>query len=540
MLLTVKGLRGADHAEIEIERGKITLLGGANGAGKTSILYGAQAVLGAQAVPRKTKNAKDYGKQIVNNTQKEGSATFKSNLGTRIVSYPSCEIRTMEGTAPLCNDWALGVIRLSELSPEERAKQLIEITGTKITRERLEKELKPLNIDEKTIDNLIVTALTTSFETASKRASAHGQELKGEFKASTGIQWGSVQGQTFLPEGWVPELASKTVDELKLNVKEAKAALESSLAQQAIFDHQAKFAGKSTEYGKEVQEWTATIAELEPEIKDWKEKVEISNARIGLVTCSACGFSGHVQDATLVAAGTVTTAFALPHDDMVRKLRDLEERHRNAIYALSLAKGNFDRAVQAQEENDVAPPTDIDGARVTLATAEARLKAKIAKDTGMHLHFRIVDMVKAAEILAPDGLPRTALFEALEYLNRGLAKLCEIAGWKRVQITPDLGLTYNDTPYWLISKSEKFRTDVTLQLTIARLTEQPIVVIDEADILDGPGRGQLVEALAASGLTSIVGMTSSIKKDGSRDIPNLKEHGLGATYWIEKGRAVPL
>jgi hypothetical protein len=90
--------------------------------------------------------------------------------------------------------------------------------------------------------------------------------------------------------------------------------------------------------------------------------------------------------------------------------------------------------------------------------------------------------------------------------------------------------------YHALSKSEQWRVDVLLQIEIARRDGSDMVVIDGADILDGPARFGLIKALEHAGLRAVVMMTAS----APGKVANPAAWSWGPIYWIDHGTAVPL
>jgi ABC-type molybdenum transport system ATPase subunit/photorepair protein PhrA len=92
------------------------------------------------------------------------------------------------------------------------------------------------------------------------------------------------------------------------------------------------------------------------------------------------------------------------------------------------------------------------------------------------------------------------------------------------------------TWYKLLSKSEQWRARVVMQIACSIIDSSSVVLIDEADILDGDNRmglfKMLVHVTKKNALTAIVAMTAaSVDK-----IPGVSKIG-GVAYWIENGEA---
>jgi hypothetical protein len=63
-----------------------------------------------------------------------------------------------------------------------------------------------------------------------------------------------------------------------------------------------------------------------------------------------------------------------------------------------------------------------------------------------------------------------------------------------------------------------------------------MVVIDAADVLDGTTRSGLVAMLEDAGLPALICLTLSRREK----MPDLATAGLGASYWLDQGVALPL
>jgi hypothetical protein len=92
----------------------------------------------------------------------------------------------------------------------------------------------------------------------------------------------------------------------------------------------------------------------------------------------------------------------------------------------------------------------------------------------------------------------------------------------------------------LLSKSERYRADASIQLLVSKIEKQEIVVFDEADMLDRVGRNQLFTALSKCKISSLVAMTCFKNREGVMEVPDLAKAGLGLTYIVDGGVSKPL
>ena len=103
-----------------------------------------------------------------------------------------------------------------------------------------------------------------------------------------------------------------------------------------------------------------------------------------------------------------------------------------------------------------------------------------------------------------------------------------------VALDPDsLMPTYAGRSYGLLAESERYRCRVALQLAMAGVDGSDAVVIDGADILDRHARNGLMKAATKHAPAAVVAMTANTPTD----VPDLAQHGLGETLWLDAGRA---
>ena len=110
------------------------------------------------------------------------------------------------------------------------------------------------------------------------------------------------------------------------------------------------------------------------------------------------------------------------------------------------------------------------------------------------LEVLIYDALQKA--LAPDGIPSQMIAEALDGINELLDKAASyLFPGRYLHLTGELGIVLQNSPYQTLSKSAKYRVGVAFQYALARLTGARILLIDEADILDGIHQTELVNFL---------------------------------------------
>ena len=105
-----------------------------------------------------------------------------------------------------------------------------------------------------------------------------------------------------------------------------------------------------------------------------------------------------------------------------------------------------------------------------------------------------------------------------------------------LHLTGELGIVLQNSPYITLSKSAKYRVGVAFQYALARLTGARILLIDEADILDGIHQTELVNFLlfALSDFDQIlVFATGDFAAAWTDDL-------RAQSWWLENGEIKPV
>jgi hypothetical protein len=180
---------------------------------------------------------------------------------------------------------------------------------------------------------------------------------------------------------------------------------------------------------------------------------------------------------------------------------------------------------------------DVEAAKAKVAAAEQRLTGFRQKRKADDLHDKIMTNNAVIDILAPDGLRAKKLGHVLELFNTAqLGRLSLAASWNQVTVDAEMTFAYGGRPYALLSTSEQYRVRAVLQVAMAHLDGSAMVVLDAADVLDGPTRSGLFDLLDEAGLPALICMTLSRREQ----VPDIEADGLGMSYWIEDGVAQPL
>lgn len=213
-----------------------------------------------------------------------------------------------------------------------------------------------------------------------------------------------------------------------------------------------------------------------------------------------------------------------------------------------MAKGQFDALAEAAETVDAsAEIAEVEGL-ITKAKADrqaaenARLDIEAAKkaraaaekktaDAKQH-HDDVGEWTKVADALAPDGIPNEMLLEALAPVNAALAQAAIDTEWMTAKIGADMAITASGRPYQLLSESEQWRVDAMVAQVVAEISGIKVLMLDRVDVLDLPGRVQLLDWMDVLAFNDVV--DTALLFGTFKALPT----GLADTitaFWIEGG-----
>lgn len=568
MKLTIRDMQVVERADIEIGDG-ITLVAGRNSQGKSTVAKVAAAVLtGRIQIGGITKKE---AKQLVRAGRTEGNAavTFPDGAAARAL-WPKCEFAT-EGTVPKLSLIAAGLEHPVD-SPDtkaglaERAALFSRLLKANITMEDFAQACADRNVPGD-IGVLVwrdIEALGWDKKLADVREKGTG--VKRRWEDITGSAYGSEKSKGWRPQGWTDDLAMASEEALLAAVTEAERALEEAIRAQGADQAEVE---RLTAACSDIDKLRTAADETRAAAAKARDAFEAAQkVRDALppavqdegMCCPECQARLKLQRGP--AGSSLVKAERITDDELKRRrlaIADADGVLSSARAAVSTADATLRGAEQQLHQAETAArqleelrakgegggsAADVEAARARLATAKARSAAAKAKRDADHA-LKLLEVNQAvAAIMAPDGLPQTKLLRVLDAFNDGpLKELCEAARWQTVRIEPDMDITFGGRPYALLAghgpqlSSDQYRVRAVLQVALAMLQGDPLVILDAADVLDHLGRGGLIRMLAAAGIPkALVCMTYGEAKL----VPNLERAGKGRTYWIDAGVAQPL
>lgn len=573
MRVTIKNYRGVSSAELDLS--KICLLAGTNEAGKTSTAQAVAAALTGEPVPIVGVKKSSAG-MLVRSGTASGSVELQSDTGKTLVSWPSAKVKT-EGQAPYASPFAAGMSSIVTMDEKERIQVLTEYMKATPTKADLESSINTLNLPAQIIDQLWERIESQGWDATHASVKEKGAKLKGHWDEITGEKYGSKKADSFIPEGWEPDLMGQAETTLQAQVTDARDALEAAIASEAVDDSKRAdleacaelLEQRTAEYEslKKVKDDTYSnqLQEVQGLVDEFTAKIDAIKAVMrGLpqldttvtTPCPSCGVALEVSGQRLTVATVLSDEEKRSRQAAIdaeqAKIVDLQQaqsKHMATIAKLKTqisesdadqaqrvleAKRLMDESARATKELQgmavaaAGPAGGVEQCRTTLSLAESRLKAFKTKYDADRVHASIQINQDLIDKIAADGVRGDVLNKAMKSFNDACAGISKAAGWRTVALEPNFLPTYGGTEYLLLSESAKFRVRVALQLTMARMDRSELVIVDAADILDKGGRNGLFKALGYAGIRALVCMTI----DAKAMVPDLAKAGVGVSYWL--------
>ena len=570
--VVIRDVLGLARADI-VCTAPVVIVAGNNEAGKSTLSDAiSMAILGT---PRRVKLKKELG-QLLHDDAAKGRVTimaggdvmgdFKLPGGAHI-----CEL---EARHKAFVEFVLDPALFARQDDKDRRATLFKLTNCKASPDATAAMLIKRGISEE-LANEVKPMLRGGFPAAAKEAAENATKAKGAWRAVTGENWGSDKAN-----GWEPEAPAFEVDQADLAAAQKELA---TLNQDLQDGNQTLGATKAALADAEtLQQQIDTLTELtgleprratklatdETDLAEWQAKLtEAEAAASGAPAvmaheCPHC--QGLIELKRTAGAIIELSAYVEPaattdpeakkraaeyrgyRDSAQRAVenskRDLREAQDAGAKAAALTEKLANAPAQEMLDNADAALTELRQQRDSLAakvTALTEAQQAAAQRSGLitqaaAYHKEITEWLQVAEALGPNGIPAQILASAITPVNDALAVLARMAKWKPVVIGNDMEITCGGRLYGLMSESAKWRADTLIALAIAQISELRFVVLDRFDVLDIPGRLQLLGMLCELG--RIKAMDTMFMCGTMKSIPaKLPPEAIG--IWVQNGIA---
>ena len=564
--IRIRNVLGISKADIGLDA--ITLVGGLNGAGKSSLLEAtACAATGtplARGVPNKGKAA-----ALLREGAEAGSVTIKHGKGTVRVDWPDAAVTTEGGAAQLGTPLGIGSKRWMEHELRERMSELStrlalapteqDILAWLKAKDHVFRDDKKKDITAKTAASLFERIEEQGWDGTWKTAKESVTKKKGAWEHVTAEKFGTNKSAN-----WRPRVLEAdeiyTIEGTEAAVAEAKAAYDAALKAGAISSDALKRLAAEAD---RLPDLSVAADAVEAEVHRLSTALERETAEqnalpliepppnvLGCPHCKAL-IEVKPQRAT-PGVYTLSKAAKMEEGRTERELIALKRKHDAAIQAilgikeeLESAQGTLVAALRAKEAAEKAatqlaiekqkPQVDDEAlgqAKQALTEAEIIRDATRAMIEGKKLYEDIARSLPLIDALAPEGVRAAKVAQGMAEFNAELAALSSTAGFKEVQVSPvDGAATLNGRAYALLSESERWRCDFIVGAALARREGSGIFLVDRLDILHPSARPGVLYVLRDLGIPTLVAMTAKDREN----LPALEDHGLGKTIWLNEG-----
>lgn len=547
MKLSISNFRGIASAVIDTAR--ITFLLGRNYQGKSSAVQAAAAVLTGQVIPVEDL-PKTSAARLVHAGAAGGLVSVQTEKCEKRIAYPECQMESA-GEPFEVSASAAGIESLLDYSKKERVIAVSKILNAEPGDQEVTEKLTAIKLDKETIKKIIDTIYVQGWDAAHSVAKETGAKRKGQWEGVTSERFGDKKAATWQPAEYEHDLQGMTEGLLIAELKQENEWLDAAKTSEAVNVNEMQRIGAIAIKLPTLCDNKKYFDDELSGLQDASGKIRAALSKLPAAeqpkyqACPNCGTSlvvesGIVKPAQLieqaelekrrVAIAEAEKSFADLDAQVNKKRGQIAETVRD-IRDAEIAEKKYNE-MKSQANKPAEGQKSVDDCRARVTRAETRLQAWRRKRDADALYAGIQANQQIIDILSPDGLRLDVLKKCLTTFNGFLSQLCAAAEWRLVELWQDMSVSMGGTPYLLLSKSEKFRVRVALQVATAKYDGSPMVLVDEADILDGAGRNGLIQMLMAAGVESIVAMTTDDRSIGE------KVSGIGgAAYWIENGVA---
>ena len=548
--ISVRNFRGC--ADARLTCAPIALIGGLNAAGKSSIAQAVGAALSGNALPVAGLRANAAG-VLVRVGATTGTVEVGNHNGSVTVEWPAARATT-NGAPPVASVYAVGLETIAVGAPKDRLRILAEYLHADPTREDLSAALDEAGLDpERVLASIWPLIEQSGWDGAVTARRDRGAEIKGQWRQCTGANYGSR-----VAASWRPDLGELDEQDLVTDLHNAQRERDRAMSAQAVSadehrrleDEAELYQARQDALGRalsRIDEYTAVFqkaqqarAALPPAGKPdtfpcphCRELVVIN--KVSLVETRYEKPDAAALDSAEL--GKRRMAIAEADGKLSHANADLQEARRQATLAeQAVSDSEHARERIANWPRAVEAGTDIATAEAQLQRAEKRLAEYRSKVEADRLHRLVEGNEIVISMLAADGLRAKKLARVIDVFNAQVGNLCHAAGWQGVRIDDAGNIGYGDRPYNLLSTSEQYRVRAVLAVAMAQIDGSNLVVLDGADILDAPSRGQLFALLAEVEIPALVTMTVARREQ----LPDLAAAELGASFWLAGGVLEPL
>ena len=509
MRLRLKNVRNVRQAEIDLS-GQLTLVAGPNGQGKTTALLALCCLVDGTRNPVLGSGRGHEGEELLTwglkKDERDGYMILEGDGWKRTITLPGFK-RTFTGEAgPRSSAFALGMVRLEDLHPRERAAKIAEIMRATPTISQFETAFREARCPGDYRD--VWKRLTDyGWDHEHERTVDEVKVLKRDWQKIAQRPWGKD-----VAEGWRAEPSARPPGEaegqdlgaLEQTQRSAASALQEREKELAALEEESR--QKRAEHG--------TLHVIECRQCGTRNAVVHDPARKELVAHDPDHFGPEHLEALRAAAKEMAARIQTARDSVA------EARRRSVQAELEYERAKAARDAVARERGQSAADK----------TREAR-----------KIHDEIMGLLRLGAIVAPEGLRHKATLDAIRSFNDDLRKRCHRMKIPVVQLDLDRLSMVDDAgrTYLLRSTGQQWAMEVALQLELASKDGSELILVDSADHVRKEIREPAFHELIRTRIKTVAAMAET-ESQRFVSVPDLAKYKVGRTYWVRDGAYAPL
>lgn len=546
MEVVINNMLGVHQAKLALTPGKITVVSGPNASGKTSIATAVGAVLAHDDNPLTASSAQR--KAYMRDDTDAGEVTLVDDNGDAVVRWylASSEMARLAQAGEPMSAAAVGLVDFIRGVTSAKARvELWEgyfLPPAETLIEQIKTQLAA-KIDERQIAGVVETIGNAGWDAVEGVYKERARLAKQSWTKITGEKWGEKKAADWRPDEWLSEYDGVSIEDAEGEFNDAQADLQGRYIENAIsaadVENAAEAAEELPEKRKRLEAADATFQAAKKAHDAFKEGLDQKRARgrelrnetnaVGAkrpkdrdaLACPECGAQVILLKGALVGYDTAaaeaalaawqeefdaaeaalvefTTEFVAEEknlEPLARAMADAAQARQTAQVEVVTLEQTMARADQGTVETEET--------QQAVAEGEAAVERKRTKLTKIRERFEaygqhksIVEYTLIADILGPKGVRAQAMKQSMDLLDAVLEPIHKIAAWPRVRVDSSYAISIDGrTLLRVCAKSEQLRAQYSLQIGVARVRRDPVIVLDEADILDQRERMRLRKLL---------------------------------------------
>lgn len=548
----------------------VLMISGFNGAGKSSVAAAIRHAL--QNKFERVEYKKDLF-ALLNNEADHGHVIINTDVGEYGATLPAGDVAGDFFALSPALPFTLDPGSFARMDASDRRRFLFKLMKVNVTAEAISKRLIEGGAAASLVDQ-IRPHLAGGFEAAKKECDDQARDEKTAWRMITGETYGEKKAETWeLP---VPDFGGNQIDpshlkaaddrinELNLELgalvskKQAAEVAARDLNSSVLkIDQLRTSAKKFAAIQDEINQLNIQKAQAEKSIADLESALKQVTAPP--LACPHCAGLVEYGDNHQLIAYEGEAVNAQEIDETNNLIADQKERLQSIVNKLDVL--DFDLKVADRAANELAVAenaaavslvdpasfdADIEAAKLEIAQATKDRDSLRSEDSALKNARRNADGIKAnnanakqahcnvkawlaiSAMLAPEGIPADLLNEAIEPFNQMLSDFSFNAKWMKVQLNSNIEIEINGRAYALRSESEQWRADAVIAATVAKISGAGVVMLDRFDVLDLPGRSELISWLG-SWPTEMSAIVLGTMKKAPENMP-----GFIQSVWLER------